>query len=102
MTLYVYILSTYDEYGAEHVSATLNRAALIDMLRRIYGYDADATTCAKLATLLLKQDNELATPDGWSKWIDNKSVEQPPYGVRGYNLSDGWGGMMLHVIPLEA
>ena len=56
---YVYILSVYDEDGAERVRATLDRDLLADLLSE---YDAVIDTHdarSKLAELLAKPDSEL-------------------------------------------
>jgi hypothetical protein len=75
----VYILSDYDEYGAENVKATLDPArlpALIDAWNWAPEFKEPAKE--KLAELL----GRLApSPDG-------------------HNLLHGWGGVMLHVVEL--
>jgi hypothetical protein len=97
---YVYILSTYEDYGAEDVSVTLSRDRLPEMLKK-YQMDITkepcsnwtkdnqdryatqmATECQTLGALLKRRDTELAAQDG-------------------HNLSHGWGGVQLHVVPLD-
>jgi hypothetical protein len=96
----VYILSTYGEYGAEDVCATLDRSKLEQMVSENWPTDPmprawtseekwrehmaewRTTALAGLRTLLQKTDEELASQrDGW-------------------NCQDAWGGMMLHVVRL--
>lgn len=89
---YVYILSDYDEYGAENVTATLDRARLHDLIAENWPvampeFDACrqaewvAEAQARLAVVLLNSDEDLAVRDGT-------------------NLHDGWGGAQLHVVRL--
>jgi len=88
---YVYILSDYNEYGAENVTATLDRAKLETVMRKSWpdaGFPYGglnewlAEAAAKMAELLQKSDAELASVDG-------------------HNLHRGWGGMQLHVVELK-
>jgi len=85
---YVYLLSDYDEYGAENVTATLDRGRLIELIdenwapteARSVAWNAEAKT--KLAELLLETDDELASRGS-------------------HNLQAGWGGIQLHVVRLK-
>jgi len=90
---YVYLLSTYQEYGAENVTATLDRARLDAIMRenwpsgsfeipsqKLEKWLAEAS--ATMAKLLQKPDAELVSESG-------------------HNLQDGWGGMQLHVVELK-
>ena len=94
MTL-VYILSEYEEHGAEKVTATLDRSCLMNVIDQNWPYQEkegewkgqrqiykDWITEAKdhLKVLLQKSDEELVG-GGWE-------------------CHDGWGGMQLHVIEL--
>jgi hypothetical protein len=88
----VYILSDYDESGAEHVTATLDRKLLAGMIETNwpssyfrYGHEKEwkSAALAKLTTLLEKSDEELLT-----------------LGMDGHDLHDGWGGAQLHVVRL--
>lgn len=81
----VYILSDYEEHGAENVCATLDRGLLIALLRRNW---PDPTAEAwrneaerSLHALLQQTDEDL---------------------VGEHNLHDGWGGVQLHVVRLAA
>lgn len=74
----VYLLSTYDEYGAEHVRATLDPARLPAMVKSYY--PDPAKELAALAEVLKEEE------------IINS---------HGHNLSRGWGGLQLHIVPLE-
>ena len=74
----VYILSDYEEDGAEHVSATLDKEKLPEMLDKL-GYGKRPEAKEKLAALLEK--DELLTRHG-------------------KDLESGWGGSMLHIVEL--
>ena len=80
---YVYMLSTYDEHGSVQCRATLDRNRLVTMLTG-YFYDGNVRPeyLAGLTKLLQEPDERLADDSGT-------------------NLSNGWGGMQLHVIKLE-
>jgi hypothetical protein len=80
----VYIISTYDEYGAENVVATLDKSRVPLMLEENWPSEGPQKSedLACLVKILLKPDVELlARRDG-------------------YNLSKGWGGFQLHVVKL--
>lgn len=92
---FVYLLSDHDEYGSQHVVATLDRSkleGLIDenwpnkptesevMHSRWEAWRAEAK--AGLAEHLARSDEELAT------------------GMP-LNLHSGWGGAQLHVVKLR-
>ena len=86
---YVYILSDYEECGAENVCATLDRSKLLGLVdenwpdRSLVHEDWIAKMKAGLENLLLSHsDGVLVTHGGW-------------------NCSDGWGGMQLHVVELK-
>lgn len=87
--MYVYMMSTYGEHGAENCRATLDRGMLPTILSRYYdgrnGYDHVLTEAtSRLETILRKSDEDLST------------------NVDGTNLTyDGWGGVQLFVIALE-
>lgn len=85
---YVYILSTYGEYGAEGVVATLDRNALLPLLRKQFGahFVEIERECGVLEKLLLLHDDAyLAEKTDHTQQID---------------LSKGWGGVQLHVVKL--
>jgi len=88
---YVYLLSDYHEYGAENVTATLDRGRLIELIdenwpltelpeARSVAWRAEAKT--KLAELLIETDAGLASRGS-------------------HNLQAGWGGIQLHVVRLK-
>ncbi len=82
---YVYILSTYDEYGAEDVVATLDRDRLVHLcdIHWAEAFKTSAEGHDELVKLLAeKTDETLANGDGW-------------------NLHLGWGGVQLHVVKLD-
>lgn len=107
---YIYLLSDYEEHGAEHVVATLDRSKLQSMLDKhwpepdweahwsapMWAHATDEQKATRkqdwlevarandvaLAEFLLKPDAELA--DGMPK-----------------TLGSGWGGIQLHVVELE-
>ena len=82
---HVYILSDYEEHGANNVTATLDRGKLPAMVDANWPPgdtpDWNAKAKAGLAKLLERPDEELAGPNG-------------------HNATDGWGGLMLHVVEL--
>lgn len=84
-TRYVYLLSTYGEYGAEEVVATLNRETLL-MLVDVNWSDVDTSwrdeVKQSLETLLLADDTMLAETR------------------EGHECTKAWGGVQLHVVPL--
>ena len=102
MKRYVYLLSTYDEYGAENVIATLDRDKLPELLKRITAmwpdpektYEVnlrgDGDRGRGLKAILTDTDEKLAEITG------HKDV-----GPDGHNLTFGWGGVQLHVVPIE-
>jgi hypothetical protein len=84
---YVYILSDYSEYGADHVVATLDRTTLMDLVDVNWPEVDEWNTKAKagLAAVLEQDDVTLANRidgDGW-------------------DCHQGWGGMQLHVVALR-
>ena len=82
---YVYILSDYGEHGAEHVTATLDRAKLMDMIDANWPSESgdpwNEDAKAGLSEHLKKSDEELAAKGG-------------------LNCHQGWGGMQIHVVRL--
>lgn len=91
----VYILSTYEENGAEDVTATLDRSCLLDMIDQNWFYEEIKGSYEKR-----KQRHE--------EWIteakDNLKIllrksDEELVGV--WDCHDGWGGMQLHVVRLE-
>jgi hypothetical protein len=104
---YVFILSTYQESGAEDVVTTLDRQKLVGLIEQNWP-DAEAERMteppaprehylrehrkfkdearARLKVILEKSDAELA-------------AETQQHG--GIMLNHGWGGMQLHVCELR-
>jgi hypothetical protein len=80
MTRFVYILSTYQENGAENVIATLDRTKLHGLLTSYF--KPLAHEHERLAELMAGNDDELSKTDG-------------------HYLSNGWGGIELHVVELK-
>lgn len=84
---YVYLLTSYDEHGAENVHATLNRDAVVALhdaaFKSIFRSDDFVHHAARLKEFLSKPDEILST---------NRN---------GWNCSVGWGGLMFYVIALE-
>jgi len=86
---YVYLLWSYNEYGPEDLSATLDRNKLPDLVKAYNAkgwfdrYYEKGEIPKYLEELLLKTDEELAAGDG----------------IR--HLIDGWGGLCLQVTELD-
>lgn len=81
MEMKVYFLSDYGEYGAENVRATLDPEKLFSILAGC-DYKPQTITTAKRKL----------------RGYLRKSKTTP---IEGHNLTDGWGGIMLHIIELE-
>lgn len=89
---FVYILSTYGEYGAENVCATLDPTKLA-------GFIDQKWPDTKFAESWPPVDSQR-----WRQVAKIKLVEvlnAPPAPIDGHDLHDGWGGLQLHVVPLE-
>jgi hypothetical protein len=85
-----YIVSTYDEHGAEDVAVTLDKCKVVEMLssyKRTLGYEVDNNELIKLHELL--DDEEV---------IGKLEVKR----TSGRNISGGWGGFMLHIVEVDA
>ena len=95
--VYVYLLSFYGEHGSEEVKATLDRGRLHAMIDSYdlskSPIDSDAYHKA-LDEMLLDGDDVLSA----SRTYCDDSKTQGPMP---HNLSDGWGGMQLHVVRLD-
>lgn len=76
---FVYMLSTYDEYGPENMVATLDRGGVPHRLEE--NWRVDPAQKAKLEGLLRRSDEELA-------------AASPT------DLGFGWGGVQFSVIRL--
>jgi hypothetical protein len=99
---YVYLLSDHGEHGSEHVRATLNRNLLHPML--VSFWDRRERECKTKVEM-----------EAWLAWIRNTIDEALPRLQEllalsddvlvndgdPHNLQGGWGGVQLHVIPLE-
>lgn len=75
----VYILSDYEEHGAENVEATTEPEKLPSMLATFFGGKA------------LTEREALSN-------LERKGY---PINPDGHNLSNGWGGIMLHIVELK-
>lgn len=85
MSAFVYLLSSYGEYGAENMVATLDKTKVLAMLEAKFPATANpdlADDQAKIVELLSRPDEELEAKDG-------------------YNLTEDWGGIQLHVVRLD-
>ena len=89
MAEYVYVLSSYGEYGAENAVATLDKSLLLGLLRKHFSdtYTDIHQEYAALEKLLLLHDEAYLA----AKTQSDQSID----------LSQGWGGIQLHVIALE-
>ena len=76
----VYILSTYDEYGAEDVRATLDKS--------------------KVEALLQSHPRLSALTDYPIKKL-RALLEVDCCDVKGTDITEGWGGFKLHIVELE-
>lgn len=72
----VYILSTYDEHGAENVKASLDKEK---MIAHIKGTDMTVDEM-QVAMNAITEDEIIST--------------------NGLNLGSGWGGYQLHIVEL--
>lgn len=80
----VYILSTFQEDGAEEVKATLYKSHVIDMFKS-YNMDPNSK--------FLARDDEVVEIE--------KLLEIDKPNPSGYSIGKGWGGYMLHIIELD-
>ena len=79
---YVYMLSTYGENGSEECVVMMDRARIGEVMRERFGWAADKKGVSqKLHDLLVLSDEELSRGFG-------------------HDLTNGWGGVQLHVIPV--
>ena len=77
----VYILSTYEEYGANHVTATTDPdelPSMVDAYRGELGHD----------------------PAHELEMLRRLEERGYPIEANGYELSDGWGGLQIHIVEL--
>lgn len=82
MSKYVYMLSTYGEYGSEDCVCTLDRSRIKDML------------AAKFPEWKLQPDENLSLEKIVSMNDDDLAKKC------GHDITCGWGGIQLHVIPV--
>jgi hypothetical protein len=85
----IYILSTYEEHGAENVKATRERSRLHELLDSYADYGIPPESHRFLDDLLFEYDR------------DPSSFYQKDTGGEGKNLEEGWGGLMLHIVELQ-
>ena len=93
--IYVYILSDYGEYGAENLTATLDRSRVFSLIKENWGPNGSdeyhrqvepewvERAEKKLVEILEMPDEELSKRDD------------------GWELHEGWGGIQLHVAVLK-
>jgi len=82
---YVYMISHYDEYGSDDVSASLSKDGLFKIINApsfFYSDESRLAVTEKLKTLFELRDIELA-------------------GKQKHDLQKGWGGFQLHVVELD-
>ena len=93
MADYVYLLSTYNEYGSEEVRATTDRSLVPALLAASWVLGdgrvrvLEHGEAARLSELLARPDDKLAGKLG--------------RGADPHDLNDYWGGPQLHVVRLE-
>ncbi|HVI55469.1 MAG TPA: hypothetical protein VM621_10500 [Luteibacter sp.] len=80
----IYILSNYDEYGAEDVKATTNRDAVMDMLRSYVGEKVPGYSHPY-------PEFNYGEPEALLALLASEDPGK-------YNLSEGWGGFQLHIV----
>lgn len=91
-SVYVFILSDYQEDGAEHVVATLDRNDLMTMIDANWPQDTLETEDKN--SWVNQAKTEL------TKLLTSSSDEDLAEGDGKYDLHNGWGGMQLHVRKL--
>ena len=95
----VYILSSYGEYGAENVRATLNKEHLPNIFdirdnEVIYECREENFTEKNLNEIIETLKEERAT---LLELLQSDEIIQKS----GQDLAIGWGGFQLHIIELE-
>lgn len=80
---YVYILSTYDEHGAENVVASLSESGIFALAEQHFPKAFGEYERRELEAMLQETDGALRL-------------------MGGINLSEDWGGLMLHVVLLDS
>lgn len=86
----VYILSTCDEDGTENVRATMDKSRLAGMLEALQKELLNGKAPDEHETVSCLQEKEQ---------LMNVLARNVP-GRDGYDLSERWGGIELHIIPL--
>lgn len=79
----VYILSSYEEHGAFHVVATLDRDKIIPLIQKFSDLFPDEILREAVNTVI--------------KYLN---LPEPEGGAMG-DLTKGWGGIQLHVVELS-
>jgi len=93
----VYILSEYEEQGAEKVTATLDKSRLVDMLEENWPLEKEYAFQRQVSK---EEHEEWIVPYREAlKELMQKPDEELISGA-GQNLCEGWGGLMLHVVRL--
>lgn len=82
----VYLISTYNEYGAEEVRATIDKAKVESLL----------LTHPTYIKIQPNQFEEEEHPIERLKYTLEKDEV-----IDGLDLTSGWGGFQLHIVELE-
>lgn len=77
----VYILSTYEEHGSDSVVAT--------------------TQHDRLGQLMADNFEGFAPLDEELKALERLKDQGWPISTQGHDLSNGWGGILLHIVELK-
>lgn len=80
---YVYLMYDYGEYGPDEICATLDRGKVIDLLKA-HKHPNEPEALPRLEECLTLTDEVLARDGG------------------DHSLMRGWGGIVLHVLELDA
>lgn len=94
---YVYTLSDYEEDGAEHVTATLNRSRLMSMVDENWPFTEEHTVTEHQRKWHRNWLTE--AKNGLEKHLQNAD-EYLAKNKNGWKCHSGWGGIQLHVIEL--
>lgn len=92
--MYVYILSDYGEYGAENVTATLDRSKLMALIPENWPHDD------KYFQAQYRDEWISAARLGLAKHLTNTDEELSAKQT-GWECHSGWGGVQLHVVKLK-
>lgn len=82
----IFMISTYDEYGAEDVRVYSKRDTII-------------TSIIKHPCFVPQAEEALRAL--FDKYNDQELYDYLEQGHASYELGNGWGGLQLHVLSLE-